>query len=149
MSITEANAYPVELEAGDSANGVSSIVGTLLGQNFENFPERVRFAKRTSRPVAVYSTDTEQACTIMFRGHGAIVHDGLIGRPAVTVRASVDQILDVSQLKMKRGGLVPVGFFTKRGMSVLGQILRRKLVVKGLLTHPITALRFIALVSVV
>lgn len=149
MSVAEARAYPVELKSGDNANGVASIVGTLLGQNFETFPERVGVAKRMSQPVAVYSTDTEQACTIMFRDHGAIVHDGLVGRPVVTVRASVDQILDVSQLKMKAGGLWPAGFFTKRGLSVLGQILRHKLVVKGLLTHPVKSLRFIALVSVV
>jgi len=65
------------------------------------------------------------------------------------VMASVDQITDVSQLKMRAGGLVPVGFFTKRGLHVLGEIARHKLVVKGLLTHTVTALRFIAMVSVV
>ncbi|WP_200954660.1 MULTISPECIES: hypothetical protein [unclassified Nocardioides] len=121
----------------------------LLGQNFETFPDRVGFAKGVLRPMAVVSADTDQSCTIMFRKSGAVIHDGLVGRPVVTVKATVDQILAVSQLEMKRGGLVPVGFFTKRGMSVLGQILRHKLVVKGLLTHPVMALRFIALMSVV
>ncbi|KRB80133.1 hypothetical protein ASE01_01125 [Nocardioides sp. Root190] len=149
MAVAETAGYPVKLQSGDSANGVATIVGTLLGQNFENFPERIALAKRTKRPVAVVSTDTDQACTIMFRDHGAVVHDGIVGKPIVTVRASVDQILDVSQLKMKAGGLWPVGFFTKRGMGVLGQILRHKLVVKGLLTHTVTSLRTIALVSVV
>lgn len=149
MTISETTNYPVSLKSGDAANGVATIVGTLLGQNFENFPQRTKLARRVKRPVAVFSTDTDQACTIMFGDHGAVVHDGIVGRPSVTVRASVDQILDVSQLKMKAGGLVPVGFFTKRGFSVLGQILRHRLVVKGLLTHTITALRFIALVSVV
>ena len=49
---------------------------------------------------------------------------------------------------MKAGGLVPVGFFTKRGISVITAILTRKLVVKGLLTHTVTLLRTIALISV-
>ncbi len=149
MSVAESTGYPVSLNSGDAANGVSSILAMLLGQNFESHPDRVKVAKRLSRPVTVVSTDTDQSCTIMFRGHGAIVHDEIIGKPAVTVKATVDQILDVSQLKMKAGGLLPAGFFTRRGMSVLGQILTGKLVVRGLLTHPITALRFIALVSVV
>ena len=141
--------YAVTLYDGDDANGVAGIVGMLLGQNLENFPSRVKFARRISRPVAIYSTDTETACTIIFGSDEAVVYNDIVGKPAVTVMATVDQILDVSQLPMKAGGLVPVGFFTGRGISVLGQILQHKLVVKGLLTHTVTALRTIALVSVV
>jgi hypothetical protein len=47
------------------------------------------------------------------------------------------------------GGLLPAGFFTKRGWSIIKEILKGKLVIKGLLTHPVTAIRFIAIVSVV
>src|SRR6476661_3570823 len=141
--------YAVTLYDGQDANGVAGIVGMLLGQNLDNFPSRVRFARRISRPVSIYSTDTETACTIIFGSDEAVVYNDIVGKPAVTVMATVDQILDVSQLPMKAGGLVPVGFFTGRGMSVLGQILQHKLVVKGLLTHTVTALRTIALVSVV
>ncbi|MFE5709161.1 MULTISPECIES: hypothetical protein [Rhodococcus] len=141
--------YAVTMYDGQDANGVAGIVGMLLGQNLENFPSRVKFARRISRPVAIYSTDTETACTIIFGSDEAVVYNDIVGKPAVTVMASVDQILDVSQLPMKAGGLVPVGFFTGRGMSVLGEILKHKLVVKGLLTHTVTALRTIALVSVV
>lgn len=149
MTVATEAGYPVTLKSGDGANGVASIVGMLLGQNFESFPDRVGIAKRVLRPMTVVSTDTDQSCTIMFRKSGAVIHDGVVGRPVVTVKATVDQILAVSQLEMKRGGLLPVGFFTKRGMSVLGQILRHKLVVKGLLTHPVMSLRFIAMMSVV
>ncbi|AII10847.1 hypothetical protein [Rhodococcus opacus] len=141
--------YAVTMYDGEDANGVAGIVGMLLGQNLENFPSRVKFARRISRPVSIYSTDTETACTIIFGSDEAVVYNDIVGKPAVTVMATVDQILDVSQLPMKAGGLVPVGFFTGRGMSVLGQILQHKLVVKGLLTHTVTALRTIALVSVV
>ena len=141
--------YAVTMYDGEDANGVAGIVGMLLEQNLDNFPSRVKFARRISRPVAIYSTDTDTACTIVFGSDEAIVYNDIVGKPAVTVMATVDQILDVSQLPMKAGGLVPVGFFTGRGMSVLGQILQHKLVVKGLLTHTVTALRTIALVSVV
>lgn len=141
--------YAVTLYDGQDANGVAGIVGMLLGQNLENFPSRVKVTQKISRPVAVYSTDTDTACTIIFGSDEAVVYNDIVGKPAVTVMATVDQILDVSQLPMKAGGLVPVGFVTKRGMSVLGQILKHQLVVKGLLTHTLTALRTIALVSVV
>lgn len=101
------------------------------------------------RPVTIYSSDTDTACTVCFGTDEAVVFNDVVGRPSVTVMATVNQILDVSQLEMKAGGLLPVGFFTKRGMRVLGDILARRLVVKGLLTHTLSSLRTIALVSVV
>ncbi|EID78821.1 hypothetical protein W59_16524 [Rhodococcus opacus RKJ300 = JCM 13270] len=134
---------------GEDANGVANIVGMLLGQNLENFPSRIKFARKIARPVSIISTDTDSACTIVFGTDEAVVYNDVVGKPAVTVIATVDQILDVSQLPMKAGGLIPVGFFTGRGMTVLGEILKHKLVVKGLLTHTVTALRTIALVSVI
>ncbi len=128
---------------------MASILAMLLGQNLENYPDRIAIARRMPRPVAVYSTDTATMATIVFGNDEATVYNGTVGRPSVTVMASVDQITDVSQLKMKGAGLLPVGFFTKRGLHVLGEIARHRLVVKGLLTHTVTALRFIAVISVV
>lgn len=147
MTIT--STYEVAKYDGDYANGVAGIVSMLLGQNFVNFPKRTSIARRISRPITVYSSDTDTACTAVFGADTATVYNDVIGRPGVTVRATVDQILAVSQLKMKAGGLLPVGFFTKRGLGVLGDIVTGKLVVKGLLIHPVTALRFIALMSIV
>lgn len=149
MTTTTTSSYAVSQYDGEDANGVASIVGMLLQQNLENFPERIKIARRMSRPVTIYSTDTDSACTIVFGTDEAVVFNDVVGRPSVTVMATVDQILDVSQLEMKAGGLLPVGFFTKRGMSVLASILKHQLVVKGLLTHTLSSLRTIALVSVV
>jgi hypothetical protein len=149
MATTTDKKYPVRIYDGDDANGVASMVGVLIEQNFENFPNRIKIARRIPRPVTGFSTDTDAACTVVFGTNEAVVYNDVLGRPSVTVIATVDQLLDVSQLEMRAGGLLPVGFFTKRGMSVLGNILSHKLVVKGLLTHTLTSLRFIALVSVV
>jgi hypothetical protein len=140
--------YSVSCHDGDEANGVANILNMLLMQNFANKPELIKVAKRMKRPVAVISTDTETEATLEFGDEGVIIYNGIVGDPSVAVHATVDQILDVSQLKMKAGGLLPVGFFTKRGGKVLGQIATHKLVVKGLLTHTIASLRTIALVSV-
>lgn len=149
MTFNTIEKYPVSLHDPEDANGVATIVGTLLDQNFETFPSRIKVARKVSRPVTICSTDTDSSCTVVFRTDGATVYNDVVGQPSVTVMATVDQILDVSQLQMKAGGLVPVGFFTKRGFGVLGSILAHKLVVKGLLTHTVTALRTIALISVV
>lgn len=140
--------YAVNLYDGPQANGVASIVAPLLGQNLASHPSRVKIARRMPRPVTFVSTDTDTACTVVFGTDEAVVYNDVVGRPSVTVIATVDQILDISQLPMKAGGLIPVGFFTDRGLRVLKSILTRQLVVKGLLTHTVTALRTIALVSI-
>ena len=138
-----------EVTAHDAEpNGVAGILNMLLSQNFANKPELIKVAQRMKRPVAVISTDTAEEATVEFGPNGVVIYNGIVGDPSVAVHATVDQILDVSQLKMKAGGLLPVGFFTKRGGKVLGQIATHKLVVKGLLTHTIASLRTIALVSV-
>jgi hypothetical protein len=145
--VTSAQRYAVTVPP--DANGVAGILGSLLDENFVNFPDRGRIARRMKRPVAVYSVDTDESTTAAFGPDGASLQNGTAGKPAVTVKATVEQILAVSELKMVGAGLVPLGFFTKRGLSVLGQIATHKLVVKGLIRHPLTSLRFIALVSIV
>jgi hypothetical protein len=139
--------YPVKVDP--EANGVTGILGSLLDENFTNVPDRSHIARRMRKPVAVYSVDTDESTTAVFDTFDAVVRNGIVGEPVVTVKATVEQILAVSELKMAGGGLVPLGFFTKRGLGVLGQIARHKLVVKGLIKHPLTSLRFIALVSIV
>lgn len=148
MTVTEPG-YDVGKYDGDDANGVADIVTMLLGQNLTSYPKRIATARRIKRPVTIYSTDTDTACTITFGPDNAVVRNGEAGEASVTVKATVNQILDVSQLKMKAGGLWPVGFCTKRGLGVLTAIATGKLVVKGLFTHTVTALRVIALLSVV
>jgi hypothetical protein len=149
MSHPLASDYPVNLDDGAEANGIAGVVATLLTQNFETFPERISLARRLTRPVSVSGSDIDSTCTISCGSRAVTVFNDVVGQPSVTVTATVDQILDLSQLKMKAFGLLPVGFFTKRGLRILAAIAAGHLKVRGLITHPITALRVIALLSVV
>lgn len=147
--LSDTATYQVTCKDGDDANGVASILQMLLAQNFASKPGLVKVARKMKRhPVGIISTDTDAEATLQFANDGVSIYNGTIGKPKVRVYATVDQIIDVSQLKMKGGGLLPVGFFTKRGAKVLGQIAKHKLVVKGLLSHTFASLRTIALLSV-
>lgn len=142
--------YEVTCMDNADANGVANILQMLLTQNFANKPGLIKVARRMKcRPVGIISTDTDAEATLQFTRDGVTIYNGTVGKPKVKVYATVDQILDVSQLKMKCGGLLPVGFFTKRGGKVIGQIATHKLVVKGLLSHTVASLRTIALLSIV
>ena len=148
MSSTNTEPYPVRTSEPDDANGVAGVVAALLQENIENFPSRVNTALKIARPVAIVSKDTDSACTVVFNEDFAVVYNDIVGNPSVTAIATIPQILNISQLPMRAGGLLPVGFFTKRGLSVIGAILARQLVIKGLLSHPLTVLRLIALISI-
>lgn len=141
--------YPVNLEDGPDANGIASVVATLLTQNFETFPTRIKLARSLTRPITISGSDIDSTCTINCGSRDVIISNDVVGEPSVTVTATVEQILDLSQLKMKAYGLLPIGFLTKRGLRVLAAIASGNLKVRGLVTHPITALRVIALLSVV
>lgn len=149
MAHTDSAAYQVNLGDGADANGIASVVATLLSQNLEAFPARVQLARRLHRPVTISGTDIDSTCTVSCDASAVTVANDLVGTPSVIVSATVEQILDLSQLRMKAMGLLPVGFFTRRGLRVLAAIAIGKLKVRGLITHPVTAMRLIALLSVV
>lgn len=133
----------------DLSDRIAGVVATLLTQNLEAFPARSRIARRLTRPVTISGRDIDGTCTISCASDAVTVSNDVVGSPSVTVRATVDQILDLSQLRMRAMGLLPVGFFTGRGLRVLAAIASGNLQVRGLVTHPVTALRVIALLSVV
>jgi hypothetical protein len=141
--------YPVTLEDGPDANGIAGVVATLLAQNLEAFPARVRLARKLTRPVTITGKDIDSTCTISCSSQDVTIANDVVGRPSVTVTATVEQILDLSQLPMRASGLLPVGFLTKRGLRILAAIASGNLRVRGLITHPISTLRVVALLSVV
>ena len=149
MTQVTGDQYKFALYDAEGANGMAQLAGSLLQENLESFPSRGNIAAKIARPVTLCDSSTATACTIAFGSGGALIYNDVVGSPSVIVIDTTgDQLLAVSQLKMRAGGLLPTGFFTRQGMAVVRAILRRKLIVKGLITHPITVLRLIALVSV-
>lgn len=140
--------YKCTFYADGDPNGLASLTGMLLQENFDSFPGRRKTAGRIARPIALREGGSGTACTILFGSDKALVLNDMAGLPSVTVIDTTgDQLMAVSQLKMRAGGLIPTGFFSRQGMAVIRAILRKELIVKGLITHPITVLRFIALMS--
>lgn len=141
--------YECTFYSGGDANGLAMLTGLLLQENFQSFPGRRRTATRITRPLALREGVSGSACTILFGFDNALVLNDVVGRPSVTViDVTGDQLMTVSQLSMRAGGMLPTGFFSRQGMAVIRAILRKELIVKGLITHPIAVLRFIALMSV-
>ncbi|HSV64517.1 MAG TPA: hypothetical protein VLJ59_01245 [Mycobacteriales bacterium] len=120
------------MNLGDRPNDVADILASLLTSNLETYPARANIARQISRPVAVYNTYTGTVATVVFHDNRAVVYNNLVGRPLLIVKGIANQIVDVTKLTTA---------------PALRRILRRRLAVKGLLLHPVTALQLLALIS--
>jgi hypothetical protein len=96
--------------------------------------------------VTIVNTDTETECTIDFATDGITIYNGIVGEPNVAFYVNSDQLLQLSQMKVKAGGKLPIGLLSPAS-PVLRQILTRKIVVKGLLSHTLASGRAFALLS--
>jgi hypothetical protein len=95
----------IELAPGADDNGLALMMATMMSQNLEDHPERMAtFARLTGR-VAIVAEDADVALTMEFRGGRAVVHDGIVGIPDVTVRGSAELIADLSRMETGRFGL--------------------------------------------
>ncbi len=139
--------YTVTCNGGeDEANGIANIIKALLAQNLANKPDLVKVARKMRHPVTVVHTDTETECTIDFAQDGITIYNGIVGEPNVALYVSSDQLLQLSKMKVRAGGLFPVGLLSPRS-PVLREVLGRKIVIKGLLSHTVASMRTLALVS--
>lgn len=100
----------VELAPGAEENGLALMMATMMSQNLEDHPERAATFGRLLGRVAIVAEDADVALTMCFAGGRAVVHDGIVGIPDVTVRGSAELIADLS--RMENG---PLGLPDPRG----------------------------------
>lgn len=137
-----------QVQVADDVNGTGAVLFALISEKVAKDPRVADVARVIGRPVTVRNMDDGAEATVVPGLITTRIINGSTANPIVCVEATVDQLLDLSQLEMRRGGLWPIGLFTGRGLRILLQIASGKLRVRGLFRHPFAVFRFIALVSV-
>jgi hypothetical protein len=98
MSTLDYNAR-IELSNDTEHNGLANMVAGLILQNLTEHPKkRADFARLRGR-IAIVAEDAGVAMTLEFTGNMLTVHDGIVGIPDVTLRASGDDIVQMSLLE--------------------------------------------------
>lgn len=95
----------VELAPGASENGLAIMMATMMSQNLEDHPERLTVFEKLGGRVAIVAEDAEVALTMAFGDRRAVVYDGIVGIPDVTVRGTAELIADLSRMETGRFGL--------------------------------------------
>jgi len=95
----------IELAPGAGDNGLATMMATMLWQNLEDHPERLETFARLGGRVAIVAEDADVALTMRFERGRAVVYDGIVGIPDVTVRGTAEVIGNLSLMETGRFGL--------------------------------------------
>jgi hypothetical protein len=123
--------------------GLAAMLGGIIEGNLEAHPERARLLSHSV--VTIRVPDAETDVSMRFAPGRVQVRNGLVGRADVVIRADSEMLMGLSSVPL-RFGMPDLG--TAAGRHVVGQILRRKLKIKGMLRHPGKLARLNKLLSV-
>jgi hypothetical protein len=129
--------------ADDEPSGLASMVGGLIEQNLARDPAR----RRLLRPsvAQIEASDAEVTITIRTEpGHVAIEDRGSADAH-VTITADASRLLALTSAPLRFG--LPDAL-DQRGRAVLGDVLARRIRIRGLLIHPRRVARLASLLSV-
>lgn len=114
----------IRLAAGADDNGLAVMLTDLLRQNLESKPHKVRDMQAMTGRIAILAEDAEVAMTLRFDHGDLVVYDGVVGIPDVTVRASSDVILALSNVPLTHRFALPVPALRDReGRKVMREVI--------------------------
>jgi hypothetical protein len=129
--------------ADTSPSGIAVMLGTLIKQNLARDPSR----RRLLRPsvVSISASDADVAVTLLIDRRGVRVREGDDPRAHLRLAADSAMLLALTAAPLRFGLPDP---FRPEGRAVLGDLLRKRIRVRGMLLHPIRLARLSALLSV-
>ena len=107
----------IELAPGADDNGLAIMMATMMSQNLDDHPERMPAFDRLYGRVAINAEDADVEHSLEFRGGRAVVHDGIVGIPDVTVRGTAEVVADMSRMETGRFGLPDLRGEVNRAMA--------------------------------
>jgi hypothetical protein len=124
--------------------GLTAMLGGILEGNLKDHPERARLL---SPPMvaSIRVPDAGTEVSLRFTANRVQVRTGPVSHPDVLVQADSEMLMSLSTVPL-RFGLPDLG--TSDGRHVVGQLLRRKLRIKGAVRHPGKLARLNKLLSV-
>jgi len=120
----------VELAPGAGDSDLATTLATMIGERLEGHPERSAALDRMGGRVAMVAEDDGAGVTLCFEGGRAIVHDGIVGIPDLTLRGERALLARLSGTRAGGPGLPAASGGAARGL--LEALRARRLRVYGL-----------------
>ena len=128
---------------GDEPSGLASMLAELIRTNLSTYPGRVALHRRSV--VVLDAPDAEVTVFLRIDPSGVRVGDGDVPDAHLLIRADAERVLDLTTVPL-RFGFPDVG--RAEGRAVVGDLLARRLRIRGLLRHPVRLARVTRLLSV-
>jgi hypothetical protein len=125
-------------------NGLASMLGGLIEANLAAHPDRGRHLSRVAT-YAVYAPDVDVGVSLRLSPGAVLVRNGVVSSPHVLIRGDSETLVSLSSVPLRWG--LPDAM-TKAGREVVRKLLRRELVIRGLLRHPRQVARLTGLLAV-
>lgn len=141
--------FEVELdESSGEANGAAYLVHMLLSQQID-LDKTGRFPKEAVRlkPVKLTLSDTGESCAVVPSEKGLKITTGFSGKYATAITAESRHVIDVTKLRLADRYLITGPLKDSSFWGLLGDIAKRKVVIKGLLSHYANTMRFLWVVN--
>jgi hypothetical protein len=125
-------------------NGLAAMLGGLIQANLAAHPDRAVYLTDP----AVFSVrvpDADVGVSIRISAGRVAIRNGVVGRAHVRIEADSEVLVGLSAVPL-RFGLPDVT--RKEGRAVMGDVIRRRLRIRGLLVHPGKLARLNRLLSV-
>ena len=124
--------------------GLATMLGGILEGNLKDHPGRERLL---SSPIVatIRVPDAETVVSLRLASQRIQLRNGPVSHAHLVIRADSEMLMGLSTVPL-RFGLPDLG--TQEGRHVLGQLLRRKLRIRGALRHPGKLARLNKLLSV-
>jgi hypothetical protein len=127
----------------DEPSGLATMVGGLIDRNLERDPAR----RRLLRPALVTITvpDAGVAITLRLERGNVEIRDGADASAHLAIVADSERLMALTSVPLRIG--LPDAL-DRRGRAVLGDVLARRVRIRGLVRHPRRLARLSSLLSV-
>lgn len=128
---------------GGEPSGLASMVADLIGQNLARDPTRRALLRRS---VAVLDAPDADVTVFLRIERGDVrVGDGDVPDAHLRIRSDSGRLLDLTTVPLRAGLPDPL---RPEGRAIVGDLLRRRIRIRGLLRHPLRLVRLTKLLSV-
>jgi hypothetical protein len=135
----------IALAEGAENVGIASMLAQLIRQNLEQVPRKWTDFQKLNTSVFIDVPDAEVSVTLVFTDGALMVHAGMHGEPRIRITTSADVLLGLCMLKVVNGVPRPLH---RHSRALIGNMLRGKARIAGILSSPVQLIRFARLLSV-
>ena len=128
---------------GGEPSGLASMVADLIEQNLARDPTRTALLRWS---VAVLDApDADVTVFLRIERDGVRVGNGDVPDAHLRIRSDSGRLLDLTTVPLRAGLPDPL---RPEGRAIIGDLLRRRIRIRGLLRHPLRLVRLTKLLSV-